>query len=108
DEARCTPEFEAAIYRDLEWLGLGWETPVRRQSDHLADYREKLDWLVKEELAYPTFMTRGEIRDRMTALQATGRRWPTDPDGAPLYPGDDRRMSRRERKRRMEAGEPFA
>ena len=42
DTARCTPEFEAGIYRDLEWLGLGWEEPVRRQSEHFADYRPML------------------------------------------------------------------
>ncbi len=39
DPARCRPEFEAAIYEDLAWLGISWETPVRRQSEHLADYR---------------------------------------------------------------------
>src|SRR6516162_3566420 len=38
DTTRCRPEFEAAIYEDLAWLGLGWEVPVRRQSEHLASY----------------------------------------------------------------------
>ena len=38
DLARCTPEFEAAIYRDLAWLGLDWERPVRRQSEHFGAY----------------------------------------------------------------------
>lgn len=33
DAGRCRPEFEAAIYEDLDWLGLEWETPVRRQSE---------------------------------------------------------------------------
>ena len=32
DATRCRPEFEAAIYEDLAWLGIGWEEPVRRQS----------------------------------------------------------------------------
>ena len=40
DRARCRPEYEAAIYQDLAWLGLAWEEPVRRQSEHLAAYRE--------------------------------------------------------------------
>ena len=40
DTARCTPEFEAGIYRDLEWLGIEWEEPVRRQSEHFAEYRQ--------------------------------------------------------------------
>ena len=42
DATRCRPEFEAAIYEDLAWLGLAWEEPVRRQSEHLADYRAAL------------------------------------------------------------------
>ncbi|MEZ0222588.1 MAG: glutamate--tRNA ligase family protein, partial [Tardiphaga sp.] len=39
DVTRCRPEFEAAIYEDLAWLGIAWEMPVRRQSQHFADYR---------------------------------------------------------------------
>src|SRR5438132_1282222 len=39
DTTRCRPEFEAAIYEDLAWLGIAWEEPVRRQSDRLDDYR---------------------------------------------------------------------
>ena len=42
DAARCRPEYEAAIYEDLAWLGLAWERPVRRQSEHLDDYRAAL------------------------------------------------------------------
>ncbi len=38
DVARNRPEYERAIYEDLAWLGLQWEEPVRRQSEHLADY----------------------------------------------------------------------
>src|SRR4051812_43788801 len=45
DAARCRPKFEAAIYEDLAWLGLQWEQPVRRQSEHLADYRAALKQL---------------------------------------------------------------
>ena len=33
DQTRCRPQYEAAIYDDLHWLGLTWETPVLRQSD---------------------------------------------------------------------------
>ena len=45
DPARCRPEFEAAILRDLAWLGLDWDGPVRRQSEHLPEYRAALDRL---------------------------------------------------------------
>ena len=61
DEGRCRPEFEAAIYEDLAWLGLDWEKPVRRQSEHLDDYRAALDRLRKEGLLYRCFRTRKEI-----------------------------------------------
>ncbi|TIP38241.1 MAG: tRNA glutamyl-Q(34) synthetase GluQRS, partial [Mesorhizobium sp.] len=49
DITRCTPQFEAGIFRDLEWLGLRWEQPVRRQSEHFAEYRAVLDRLITEE-----------------------------------------------------------
>ncbi|TGV48383.1 tRNA glutamyl-Q(34) synthetase GluQRS, partial [bacterium M00.F.Ca.ET.141.01.1.1] len=42
DITRCTPEFEAGLLRDLEWLGLRWEQPVRRQSEHFAEYQAVL------------------------------------------------------------------
>ncbi|MGD9916193.1 MAG: tRNA glutamyl-Q(34) synthetase GluQRS [Rhizobiaceae bacterium] len=108
DVTRCTPEFEAGIYRDLEWLGIEWEEPVRRQSQHFGEYSALLDRLIAAELVYPAFMSRGEVRARITELQARRATWPRDPDGAPLYPGDDRQLSKRERKRRLATGEPFA
>ena len=45
DATRCRPEFEAAIYEDLAWLGISWETPVRRQSEHFPRYREAVEGL---------------------------------------------------------------
>ena len=108
DTTRCTPEFEAAIYRDLEWLGIGWDGPVRRQSEHLCEYARLLDRLIAEELVYPAFMSRGEARAWIAETEAKGRAWPRDPDGVPLYPGVDKTLGPRERKRRLAAGEPFA
>ena len=108
DLTRCTPEFEQGIYRDLDWLGIGWEEPVRRQSDHFEDYREALDVLVREELVYPSFMTRGEVRAIIAEAEADGIEWPRDPDGVPLFPTTERRLSQRERRRRMDAGDAFA
>ena len=43
DFTRCRPEFEAAILEDLAWLGLAWEAPVLRQSEHVADYMAALE-----------------------------------------------------------------
>lgn len=63
DPTRCRPEFEAAIYEDLAWLGLNWETPVRRQSDHLSDYAAVIEALDGRGLLYRCFRTRKEILD---------------------------------------------
>ncbi len=83
DVARCRPEYEAAIYADLAWLGLDWERPVRRQSEHFADYARALERLRTLGVVYPCFCTRTEI----DAALGDADRWPRDPDGAPVYPG---------------------
>ncbi|TPI33385.1 tRNA glutamyl-Q(34) synthetase GluQRS [Mesorhizobium sp. B3-2-1] len=108
DTARCTPEFEAGMLADLKWLGLGWEAPVRRQSEHFAEYGTVLKRLIREELVYPAFMSRGEIRAFIADTEKRGRDWPRDPDGVPLYPPADKALPIRERKRRIAENAPFA
>jgi len=107
DSTRCRPEFEAAIHEDLAWLGISWETPVRRQSGHLADYRQAVEKLSGLGLVYPGFESRAEIA-RLVAARDTQAPWPRDPDGAPLYPGVAKRLSGDERGRRLESGAPYA
>ncbi|WP_036261273.1 tRNA glutamyl-Q(34) synthetase GluQRS [Methylocapsa aurea] len=104
DIERCRPEFEQAIYEDLRWLGLSWEEPVRRQSEHFSDYAVALDRLTERRLTYPCFCTRGEI---ITAVAGKSD-WPRDPDGSPLYPGACKHLSKEERRRRLAAGQPAA
>jgi glutamyl-Q tRNA(Asp) synthetase len=99
DEVRCRPEYETAIYDDLRWLGLVWDEPVHRQSEHYAGYRAALDRLDALGLIYPSFESRAEI-----ARTATGR----DPDGAPLYSGSGKALPAAERRRRIAVGEPYA
>jgi glutamyl-Q tRNA(Asp) synthetase len=110
DRARCRAEFEAAIYEDLAWLGVAWERPVRRQSEHLDDYRAALARLEALGLIYPSFESRAEIAAlaRAALAHAAPGPQPRDPDGAPLYPGTARALSRAERARRIAAGEPHA
>ncbi len=96
DPARSRPEFEAAIYRDLAWLGLDWEKPVRRQSEHLGFYAATLERLKAMGLLYPGFLSRGEVKARVEAHEAAGGVWPRDPDGAPLYPTEERGLDRGE------------
>ncbi|WP_407148924.1 tRNA glutamyl-Q(34) synthetase GluQRS [Bradyrhizobium sp. ORS 86] len=107
DATRCRPEFEEAIYEDLAWLGIAWETPVRRQSEHFAAYSEAIERLSAQELVYPSFESRAEIA-RLVAKRETKGAWPRDPDGAPLYPGTARSLSPEERERLIGEGAPFA
>ncbi|WP_370321018.1 tRNA glutamyl-Q(34) synthetase GluQRS [Oricola sp.] len=87
DTDRCSPALEAALLEDLDWLGLSWEKPVRRQSEHFADYRAALEALEGEGLVYRAYLSRSDIRRLVEAGEQAGTSWPRDPDGAPLYPG---------------------
>jgi glutamyl-Q tRNA(Asp) synthetase len=107
DASRCRPEFEAAIYEDLAWLGIEWEQPVRRQSEHFEDYRAALARLEAWHLTFPSFESRTEIA-RMVADRDVRERWPRDPDGTPIYPGAARQLPVEERQARIAAGEPYA
>jgi glutamyl-Q tRNA(Asp) synthetase len=107
DAMRCRPEFEAAIYEDLAWLGISWETPVRRQSEHFARYREAVEKLAALGLIYPSFESRAEIA-RLVARRDAGAPWPRDPDGAPLYPGLAKSLPPDERERLIAQGTPYA
>ena len=103
DLTRCRPEFEEAIYDDLRWMGVGWEEPVRRQSEHFGLYQAALDQLIGRGLAYPAFLTRGEVKARVEAEGKAGREWPVDPDGAPHYPLDERGLGAADREVRKAA-----
>ncbi len=101
DRARCKAEFETAIIEDLAWLGISWEEPVRRQSEHFADYARALARLESMGLIYPCFATRREI-------QEVARERPTgfDPDGAPLFESPHKHAPAGETAARLAAGAP--
>lgn len=101
DAGRCRPDLEAAIFADLAWLGLGWEEPVRRQSQHLDDYAEALGCLAAAGLTYPCFCTRRQILDEIARAASA----PQGPDG-PVYPGTCRGLHAGEARERVAAGEP--
>lgn len=103
DAGRCRPEFERAIAEDLAWLGLSWPQPVRRQSDHMADYQAALERLLAQGLLYPCFCTRRDIAEEIARSGAA----PQGPDG-PLYPGICRSISKEQRAVRRMRGTPFA
>ncbi len=108
DRARCTPELEQSMLEDLRWIGLEWEQPVRRQSEHFAVYREALDRLINMDLVYPAFLSRSDIKHEIERIAGDRDGWPRDPDGALLYPPTDRQLSTHERERRISQGEPFS
>lgn len=99
DRTRARPEFEQAIYDDLAWLGLEWETPVRRQSEHSDDYRMALDRLSGRGLLYRCFRTRKEQMD----AAANAPHGPAEDQGfrgGPLAPEEEAE--------RLAEGHPFA
>jgi len=77
DTARARPQWEAQIYDDLHWLGLTWETPVLRQSEHLQRYNDAVMHLAARGLIYPCSCKRSDIRAALSAPQ----------EGAPSSPG---------------------
>jgi glutamyl-Q tRNA(Asp) synthetase len=107
DPERCRPEYEAAIHEDLGWLGLSWQQPVRRQSEHFADYARAIAELEAQGLLYPSFESRRELAALVAERERSGR-WPRDPDGVPIYPGRGRQLAAAERERRRRSGEPYA
>ena len=103
DIGRCRTEFETAIAEDLAWLGLKWEKPVRRQSEHMGDYRRALNELERLGLLYPCFCTRKEI---IAEIEAAGHAPHEIPPGqaGPFYPGTCRDLDTGERDERIGAG----
>lgn len=104
DPGRCRPEFEQGIFEDLRWLGMEWDGPARRQSEHLDLYGEAVAHLDRLGVIYPCFCTRRQIRAEIAhAGQA-----PHGPAGEAIYPGICRALGLGERTRRMAGGEAYA
>jgi glutamyl-Q tRNA(Asp) synthetase len=93
DRVRCTPKLVSMMLSDLEWLGFEWDEEPRRQSEHFDVYARALTELEHRGLAYPSFLSRTQIR----GIAAERPGWPVDPDGAPIYPGTERSMPAAER-----------
>ena len=69
DLERSKLEWAALIETDLTWLGLSWDGPVHRQSDHIDSYNARLETLADRGLLYPCACTRGDIRAALAAPQ---------------------------------------
>jgi glutamyl-Q tRNA(Asp) synthetase len=103
DGGRCRAEFAAAILDDLAWLGLDWDGEVRRQSEHLDDYRAALAQLEAQGVLYPCFCTRRQIQHEIARAGGAPQG-----EAGPLYPGTCRRLSPAERAARIAAGADYA
>jgi len=79
DRERCKPAFTDALLFDLEWLGLGWDGAVWKQSERQAIYDEHLARLEAKGLTYRCWCTRGEIARAASA--------PHVGEEGPIYPG---------------------
>ena len=103
DSGRCREEYVGAILEDLAWLGLDWDGPARRQSEHFDDYRAALARLEALGVTYPCFCTRREIEAEIARSGGA----PQGEAGRP-YPGVCRRLSRAERSLKLGSGADYA
>ncbi len=101
DGGRARDEYIDQIYDDLTWLGLTWETPVWKQSQHMENYAKALEKLKQLGLLFPCFASRREIAEHKLT-----QTMPDTPDGFPIYPGIYRDTPPKETARRIAAGEP--
>lgn len=108
DLTRCTPQLEDEMFEDLAWLGVPLNEPVLRQSENFPHYRSALERLQDMGLVYSAYLTRAELKRFVADHEAGGNAWPRDPDGAPVYPGDDAVLTPAKRKARGESDAPFA
>lgn len=102
DRTRCRPEYETAIYDDLTWLGITWESPVRRQADHFTDYDAALRTLIDKGVVYRCFRTRREILDEI----ARAPHWPDEGPEGPVFTGAP--LAADKERAALAEGAPFA
>lgn len=97
DQGRARPEFEAAIFEDMAWLGIAWDEPVRRQSDHMAAYETALQSLIERTLVYRCFRTRREVAEAIASAPH---------EMGEMFRGEA--LPAEEEAEKLAAGEPFA
>ena len=94
DPDRCRPAYADTLKRDLEWLGLTWDTEQAPQSRRSEAYREMFSRLEERGLIYPCYCSRTELH----AASA-----PHASDGTVLYAGTCRNLTPEERAARTKA-----
>ena len=81
--------------RTSRWLGISWETPVRRQSEHFSAFREAVEKLSALGLIYPAFESRAEIARLVAEREADRRHGRAIPTGRRSIPARQNRCRRR-------------
>ncbi|HEX4364100.1 MAG TPA: tRNA glutamyl-Q(34) synthetase GluQRS [Solirubrobacteraceae bacterium] len=100
DRGRVRPGVAEQQLADLAALGLDWDGPVARQSEHDPLYADALTRLDTGGELYPCFCTRAEIRQAASAPHGAL------PEGA--YPGTCRELTAAQRSERERTGRPPA
>lgn len=90
DQSRSRAEWEKQLIEDLHWLGLTWDGPIRRQSEHFDSYRQTIETLAETGAVYPCKCTRSDIAAAASAPQEGVPEF--GPDGR-IYPGTCRHRS---------------
>ena len=109
DHTRCRREFATALGADLEFLGLRFDGPVRRQSEHLDDYERALQQLAALEVLYPCFCTRAEIAAEIAQSPSAPNAASADPQAlGPRYPGRCRGLDPKLAQARIASGHSYA
>jgi glutamyl-Q tRNA(Asp) synthetase len=103
DRTRCRDKYAAAIIEDLAWLGIDWDGPVRKQSEHFGDYRRALDRLNELGVLYQCFCTRREIQAEIARAGGAPHG-----DAGPRYPGTCRRLSAEDVAAKLRSGRDYA
>jgi glutamyl-tRNA synthetase len=99
DTVRSTREFQAAIERDLKWMGLNWDEGPFFQSDRQAIYNEYYHTLEKEGFLYPCFCTEAQLSLKRKIQMQAGK--------PPRYSGNCRNLSTAEVQQKKAAGIPY-
>ena len=89
DRTRCRPEYEAAVYEDLAWLGLDYDRETPPQSTRSETYDRYFDRLMEMGLLYPCYCTRSQLH----SVNA-----PHLSDGTYVYPGTCRNLTSQARR----------
>ncbi|MEP2530565.1 tRNA glutamyl-Q(34) synthetase GluQRS [Shimia sp.] len=90
DQSRARPHWEDQIYDDLAWLGITWDGPVRRQSDHFHEYAKATQQLRAAGLTFECTCSRRDIEAAANAPQEGVPEF--GPDGR-IYPGTCRSLA---------------